>query len=283
MLKNTRQIFSVAKSEFISWITNPRIIILGALLIFIKGLAIDPLAARVERFGETLVIFEPFISVGNSQMLLMLIPFSFLILLSDYPRLGGNTLFFISRIGKRNWLWGQFLFLLAAIFAFLTFILLSSFVFSGGRFDTSWSDAVTKYNARFPNEAFNFDSLLLPSNIYNQISMVRAVAETFILLSAYLFVLSLIIYLFKILFNNGTVGLAAALTIILLGLITTALATETKWAFPMANAVIWLHYDEILSRQIYPMWGSYLYFGVLITALGALNFPAVRKLRFTEN
>ena len=76
-----------------------------------------------------------------------------------------------------------------------------------------------------------------------------------------------------------TVGLAAALTIILLGLITTALATETKWAFPMANAVIWLHYDEILSRQIYPMWGSYLYFGVLITALGALNFPAVRKSR----
>lgn len=281
MRKNLKQIFGVAKTEFIGWITNPRVIIVGVLLIFIKTLAIEPLSSRAEKFGEKMIFFEPFIAVGNSGVLTMFIPLVFLVLMSDYPRLHGNVLFFISRTGKRNWLAGQILFLIAAAVTFLAAILLSSMIFSGGRFGAEWSDAVTKFNARFPNEASNFDSELLPSNLYNQIPMLTAVAETFVLMGAYLLVLTLIIYLFKMLFNNSS-GLAAALAVIALGIVTTSLYSDLRWAFPMANTIIWLHYTEILSAPIYPVWCSFAYFSVLLAVLIFLNFFALKKLKFTE-
>lgn len=282
MRRNLKQIFSVAKMEYVGWITNPRIVILGVLLIFIRALAIDPLAARAEKFGERLVLFEPFIALSNSGMLALFIPLLFLVLLSDYPKLHGNSMLYIYRTGKRNWLLGQILFLIMAIFTFLGLIFLLSVLFSGGRFGYNWSDAVTKYNAKFPDEAYNFDSQLLPSNLYNQIPMITAVLQTFLLEFAYLFLIALIIYGVKILFNN-TMGLAAGLAVIVSGVITTSLSLDIMWAFPMANSIIWLHYDEILSKPIYPIWCSFAYFGAAIIGLIILNFIALKSLKFTEN
>lgn len=282
MHKNARKIWGVARTEFVGWITNPRVIILGILLIFIKTLAIDPLAARAEKFGDSMIVFEPYIAVGNSGALTLFMPLVFLVLLSDYPKLGGNSMFFISRTGKKSWLFGQILFLIMAIATFITAILAASMLFSGGHFGTEWSEAVRKYIARFPNEAYNFDSQLLPSNLYNQIPMMTAVWQTSVFLGAYLLVLSLIIYLLKMLFGNSS-GLAGAIFVMLLGTVTTSIYSPIKWAFPTANTIIWLHYEEILSEPIYPMWASFLYFGILLGALVYANFCALKKLKFTEN
>lgn len=282
MHKNIKQIFSIANTEYLGWITNPRIIILGVLLIFIKLLAIEPLAARAEKFGEKLIYFEPFVALGNSGMLAMFIPLVFLVLMSDYPKLHGNSMLFIYRTGKHNWLCGQFIFLVMAIITFLSVILLSSILLSNGQYGFNWSDAVTKYNARFPDEAYNFDSQLIPSNLYNQIPMITAVLQTFVLTFAYLFLLALVTYLFKMLFNNS-LGLAAGLTVTAFGVITTSLSSGVKWVFPMANTIVWLHYDEILSKPIFPIWCSFAYFGVMILVFIILNFTALKRLKFTEN
>lgn len=281
MCKNLRQIFTIAKTEFLGWLTDPRIIIIVVLLIFMKTLTIEPLAARAEKFGGKLIFFEPFVAVGNSGMLAMFIPLVYLVLLGDYPKLGGNTLFFISRTGKRNWLLGQILFSITAISTFMSAVLLSSILFSGGRFGTEWSDAVTKYNARFPAESYGFDAQLIPSNLYNQIPMIKAIVYTFMLMSSYLLVLSLTICLFKILFRNSS-GFAAAAVIIALGVATTSLYSELRWMFPMANTIVWLHYDAIFSEPVYPVWCSSLYFILLIAVLITLNFLALSKLKFTD-
>lgn len=281
-MRELRKIWGVARTEYVGWITNPRIIILGVLLIFIKTLAIEPLAARAEKFGDTMIIFEPYIAVGNSGALTLFMPLVFLVLLSDYPKLGGNSMFYISRTGKKNWLCGQIIFLIMAIITFICAVFLASMLFSGGHFETEWSEAVRKYTARFPNEAGNFDSHLLPSNLYNQIPMMRAMWQTSVLLAEYLLTLALIIYFFKILFSSSA-GLAAALLVMALGTATTSLYSPIKWAFPTANTIIWLHYTEILSEPIYPMWASFLYFGILLAALIVGNFTALKKLKFTEN
>ncbi len=277
-----RKIWGVARTEYVGWITNPRIIILGVLLIFIKTLAIDPLAARAEKFGDTMIVFEPYIAVGNSGALTLFMPIVFLVLLSDYPKFGGNSMFYISRTGKRDWLCGQILFLIMAIVTFMGAVFASSMLFSGGHFGTEWSEAVRKYNARFPNEAGNFDSHLLPSNLYNQIPMMKALWQTSVLLAEYLLTLALIIYVLKILFGSS-VGLAGAIFAMALGTATTSLYSPIKWAFPTANTIIWLHYTEILSEPIYPIWASFLYFGVLLAVLVAGNFIALKKLKFMEN
>lgn len=279
--ENARKIWGVARTEFVGWVTNPRVIILGVLLILIKTLAIDPLTARAERFGDTMIVFEPFIAVGNSGALTLFIPLVFLVLFSDYPKLGGNSLFYISRTGKTAWLCGQILFLIMAVTAFLSAILAASMLFSGGHFGTEWSEAVRKYAARFPEEAYNFDSQLLPSNLYNQIPMMTALWQTSVLLAENLLVYALIIYLLKMFFSSS-VGLAGALIVIALGTATTSLFSPIKWAFPTANAIIWLHYEEILSKPIYPVWASFAYFAVLLASLIVGNFLALKRLKFTE-
>ena len=276
-----RKIWGVARTEFVGWITNPRVIILGILLIFIKTLAIDPLAARAEKFGDTMIIFEPYIAVGNSGALTLFMPLVFLVLLADYPKLGGSSLFSVSRTGQKCWLAGQLVFLIMAIITFLVAIFATSMLFSGGHFGTEWSEAIRKYNARFPDEAGSFDSNLLPSNLYNQIPMMTALWQTSVLLAEYLFSLALIIYVLKILFGSS-VGLAGALLVMALGTATTSLYSPIKWAFPTANTIIWLHYTEILSEPIYPMWASFFYFGMFLSLLIVGNFFALKKLKFTE-
>lgn len=281
MRDSLTKIWGVARTEFVGWITNPRIIIIGILLVFVKTLAIDPLTARADKYGEPMVIFEPFIAVGNSGYLTLFIPLVFLVLFSDYPKLGGNSLFFISRTGKKEWLCGQILFLIMATAAVIGIILGASILLSGGVFGTEWSESVRKYASRFPEEANNFDSQLLPSNLYNQIPMMTALWQTIVLLAGYLLTLALVIYLLKMLFSSAA-GLAGAVLLVAIGTVTTSLYSRIKWAFPTSNTIIWLHYTEILSKPIYPVWASFAYFGVLIVALIAGNFVALRKLNFME-
>lgn len=281
MVHKHRKIWGVAKTEYIEWITNPRIIILGVLLVFIKTLCIDTLAERAARFGDTMIMFEPYIAVGNSSVLSMFTPLVFLILLSDYPRLGGNSLFYISRTGKKNWLCGQLIFLIMAIITFETVIFSASMLLSGGHFGTEWSEALRKYLARFPEEVKSFDSALLPSNLYNQIPMIRALWQTFVFQSMYLLLLALIIYLMKILFSN-TAGLVGALLVMGLGAATASSYSPIRWAFPMANTILWMHYTDILKKPIYPIWASFLYFGILLAMFAAANFFALKRLNFME-
>jgi len=244
-----------------------------------KTLAVTPLLERTVKFGEKLNILEPFAAIGNSGMLVMLMPCVFLILISDYPKMTGSTLFFVGRTGKTNWFLGQLIFLIMAILTFLVIVLLGSILVSKGEMGMNWSNTVTKYESRFPNEAGSFTSQLLPSNLYNQMSLLSAVGQTLILMLMYLFMLSLIIYFFKLI-HIQSFGLFAAIFIVAAGVMTCSLKSPSMWVFPMANTIVWLHYEEVLSKQVFPIWCSYTYFITAIAVGLTLNTIAVIRLQF---
>lgn len=274
-----RSILSIARSEYIRWLTNPRIIIVGILFVFMRTLAVEPLLEHAEKMNVPLTVFEPFEAIGNSGMLVMLIPCVFLILISDYPIISGNTLFFVQRTGKLNWLLGQLLFVIAAIFSYMGMIFLVSILISGGEFRTEWSETVRLFSARFPDESDSFASELLPSNLYNQIPLMTSVMQTFFLMSAYLFLLVLILYLFKLL-HIKSAGLIAVFIIIGLGVATCSLKTPAMWYLPMSNTIVWLHYTEILREPVVPIWRSYFYFAASIVVLLTANIAVLKKLQF---
>ncbi len=274
-------IMTIARSEYVRWITNPRIIIVGVLFVFMRTLSVEPLLERAEKMNIPLTVFEPFEAIGNSGMLVMFIPCVFLILISDYPIISGNTLLFVQRTGKLNWFLGQILFVATAILSYMGTIFLVSILISGGEFRTEWSETVRLYGAKFPEESDSFVSELLPSNLYNQIPLMTSVLQTFFLMSAYLFFLILILYLFKLM-HVKSAGLIAVFIIIGLGVATCSLKTSVMWYFPMANTIIWLHYTEILREPIVPIWWSYFYFAAGITALFTANIIALKKLQFTN-
>ncbi len=272
-------VFSIARSEYIRWITNPRILIVGILFIFMKTLAVEPLLERAEKMQDSLTIFEPFIAIGNSGMLVLLMPCVFLILISDYPVINGNTLLFVQRIGKTNWFLGQILFIISAVFSYIGALLIVSIVTSGGTFSLEWSETIRFYASRFPNEYNSFASELIPSNLYNQIPLVTSVIQTFFLMSAYLFILVLILYLFKLM-NIKSAGVFAVYTLIGFGVVTCSIKTQSMWIFPMANTIVWLHYTEIMREPVIPIMQSYIYFALIIALLLLCNIVALRKLQF---
>ena len=276
-----KSVFSIANAEYIKWITNPRIIIVGVLFIFMRTLAVEPLLERAEKFGGTLNFLEPFAAIGNSGMLVMFMPCVFLILISDYPVISGNTIFVVQRTGKINWFIGQLLFVIYAVLSYIGLIFGVSILTSGGENGIEWSETVRKYNYVFPEESGNFASELLPSNLYNQIPLIKAVCHTIIFMIAYLFLLVLILYFFKMIHIHSA-GLFAVFAIVGMGVATCSLKTKIMWAFPMANSIIWLHYEEILREPIYPISNSYLYFAVCIAVFIIANIFALKKLQFVN-
>lgn len=274
--------WSVAGNEYRRWIVQPRILTVGVLLILMYNLSILPLLERADKMGSPMNLLEPFVAVGNSGQLVMLIPFVFLILFSDYPRISANSLLYISRIGRIPWFLGQLLFLILAIMTFLSTLLLCSVLCCGiGTLSLSWSDAVTKYNSVFPNEYGSFASLLLPPNLYNQIPLYKAVILTFAYLFFYLLLLSLVLYLFQLL-HLHTFGLFAAVFMISCGVLTCALHTKWMWLFPMAHTIPWLHYEEILKKPVFPFWITNVYWAVGIAAGIVCNILSVRKFEFYQ-
>lgn len=260
-----KRTWAVARGEYLCWLIQPRMLIIGVLLIFMQSLAIEPLMERAEKMDVPMNGLEPFVAVGNSGQLVMLIPFVFLILLSDYPRMSSNSLLQICRTGRFTWIAGQMLFLCLAILTYLGMILAGSLIFAGVNLSSmEWSDAVTKYNSVFPNEYGNFASMLLPSNLYNQIPLTKAVVLTFGYLFLYLLLLSLVLYVFK-LTQIPTMGLICAVFMIACGVLTCALHTKLMWAFPMAHTIPWLHYEEILEKPIVPIWLTNIYWVFTIT------------------
>lgn len=268
MSKKIGGVFTVAGCEYIKWLTNPRNIIFLVLVVFAKTLAIDPLAKRAAEYGGKMSLLEPFAAIGNSGLLVMLLPAVYLVLMSDFPKFDGNSMFYISRTGKMNWLFGQLLFALMSIVTYILAALVLVTLFSVGSadFSFSWSECTRFYAARFPDKEFTFASQLLPSNLYNQISLISSIVYTVTLLTMYLFLLTLILMIFKLL-SLKSAGLFASLGVIALGTATCAVKTKIMWCFPMANTIIWLHYTAILREPIVAIWYSYAYFAVAIIVL----------------
>ena len=274
-----RAIRNVAVTEWVKWITNPRIVVLGILLVFIRSFCVQPMLLHAEKYGAPLNIAEPFLAVCNSGMLTLLVPIVFILLICDFPLMGGNTLFFIHRTGKLNWFLGQLLFVLAGIVTFLLVLFAGCALMSQGTFSSEWSDTVTKYNAVFPDEAEGFVSRLLPPNLYNQISLPEALLKAFLLMTLNLLLLALILCTMKMLYLRAA-GLFSTLALTAAGIAVCSLKNPAMWMFPAANTMIWLHYHQILKQQIVPTVYSYLYFAVLIAALLTGDFLILRRLQF---
>lgn len=275
------KIFSVARTEYIKWTANPRVVILGVMVIFIYNFAILPLLKHSYTMNSPLNALEPFIAIGNSELIMIMIPITYLVLMSDFPRNDGSTLFFVLRVGKLNWLLGQIVF---AVFSVLTFL---SVVFAGAVlpvirtafWDDGWSLVVTKYATLYPQKANDFASSLITKNLYNQTPPFTAAWEAFGLIALYLLVLAMVLLLFHS-FGLKKLGILTAGSIIAFGSGLSLLKSPAMWIFPMAHTRVALHYTEYYREMIFPLRASLLYFIVLLLAFIAACCIFVKKLDF---
>lgn len=274
---------NVAQTEYIKWICNPRILIFMILYVFLYDYIIQEMLKAAHKMGEMLMVFEPFIAMTNSSLLIMVIPAVFIVLVSDFPKTDGNTMFYISRVGKNNWMFGQLLFGIMAAGSYLMSILVISvtLVVRHSFGENMWSNVITSYTKAFPNEKMARIPMLVNGKLYNNMTPVQTVILTITLLMLYLMVMELML-LVSFSVGKRMMGILISYTIIGVGSALCGLKSKIQWVFPSAHSIAWLHFDDVLRIQKFKISYSYIYFIVLLIVLFAVSLVTVKRYDFAK-
>ncbi|SDB37168.1 hypothetical protein SAMN02910317_01812 [Ruminococcaceae bacterium FB2012] len=278
---NFKQAFSCARTEYIKWVCDARMIILGVLVIFIYTFAIEPLLKNAEEMGEPLNILEPFIAIANSGAILLIIPLVFLTLIADFPKIDTNTVFYIIRVGRVNWLLGQIIKLVMMALSYLAFIFAGAVIpmLERGFWYNGWSNVATQFAVRFPEKSGNFGVQLLPENLYNQLSVFKAAIQSYLLVFAYLMIIGLLLLAFSLV-KKKTMGFVLCGAVISLGTAFCSIKTVLMWSMPMANSIIWLHFTKYFRQPVVSLTFSIIYLCTFIAALIVFCVAAIKKFNY---
>lgn len=262
-----KRIIRVAYIEWIKWILNPRMLIALMIIPVTKMLVVSPLLDRAASEGEQINLLEPLLALCNSKVLLLIIPAAFIVLMSDFPTMEQNTLFYVSRSGRACWMWGQFLFSLMASVSYLAIIYGGVIIGSLGNvfIGREWSRPVRLYLAWHPEMEYSYVSQLLPSNLYNQLDVSESFFYNTTLALLFFMTICSIMLMFTAL-GKRSLGLFTAVLVLLAGTASCALEKDIQWLFPVSHMVIWIHYTEITRKAVYAVWKSYAYFLLVIGA-----------------
>ena len=278
---NLRQCFSCAKTEYIKWVCDARMVILGVLLIFIYNFAIQPLLQNAEKMNEPLNMLEPFIAVANSGAVLMIIPLVFMTLIADFPKIDNNTVFYIMRIGRRNWLTGQIIKLVMMAASYLAVIFVGSVVpmLTRGFWYNGWSNVVTNFKNVFPEQSMNFGVQLVPENLYNQLTVFEAAVKSYLLVFAYLMIIGLILLSLSLI-KHKTLGFVSCGAVIALGTAFCSIKTSLMWTMPMANSIIWLHFTKYFRVPEVSITFSVVYLVTFVLALIVFCYIMIGRFNY---
>lgn len=130
MLHSFRMIFITAFYNFRQWKGNARVVSSFVLAFILCFLLTDKTIQFAETCDTTMQVTEAFIwSFGDSNSIL-LISLLLLLLFADMPFITSATPFFLSRCSRKIWVMGQMIYIVAATFLYLLFVLLSTCVLS---------------------------------------------------------------------------------------------------------------------------------------------------------
>ena len=278
-----RQMVHIARSNFRKWHKNPQIIMCFLLAFVFCFLLSDKVMQFAQTHGTYLQAMEAFIwTFGDSQSVLA-ISILLLLLFSDLPNLSNEVPYFMVRTDRTVWMLGQILYLIAATFCFLVFILASTALLSAGRAYPAnlWSDtaAILGYSGIG-------EQLAVPAfvKVLELTDPYRCTLQIFFLMTGYTITMAGIILFLNLFRSNG--GMIGGVSFSAFGLLMNpdivadwfGISIEkirfanivSGWISPLNHATYYMHnfgYDN-LPR----LWQSYLFFVLLSAVLftGAL-------------
>lgn len=274
-------IWNIARNEYIRWICNSRMILFFAMMLFVETYVAEGMFACSDKMGKPFGIFEIFIAVSNSAELCVVIPAVYLLLIGDFPRRDGNTLLYVHRAGKYNWLLGQILESVLCIITYLGAILAGCILIGAGHcfVGNRWSDVVTKYKTLFPNDVEVTIFQLITERLYNNFTPYQTLGYSITLLFGLLFFLTML-KLLCFLLGKPTMGVTIGGSLLGFGWICSLLELKMKWIFPLSHTVGWQHCDEIFRFMTVSIGQSYLYFAVLSVMLVFVCIILIERYNF---
>lgn len=277
---NGHGIVLVAGSEYVRWLVNPKMAVFAAIFLPVRDLVVSPMLQASEKMGSPLGILESSITSMNSWLGVILFTLTYLLLVSSFPTMNGNVLFYIARMGRKNWILGEILFHMLSAVTYSLFVTLVSVAQTAERSfcANGWSLVVTDYDMIYGQEE-RIETMkgLIPPNLYFQMTPVKAYLLSFGLLTLF-FVLSGLLFLAGCMYQKRGLFFMLQVLHIVLGCGMVLLGSPGMWGFPLAHALLSLHYQEYFRTYEFSPWLSLALFTGMLAVIGILIYRRVKKI-----
>lgn len=121
-----RQVGAVCQYNFKQWKKNPRIFITFALAFILCFLLSDKAVSFSLEQGTTMQLVEAFVWTFGDANSILLSSMLLVLLFADMPFICAGTPFYLVRIKRSTWLWGQILYIILATLLYMAFILFAT-------------------------------------------------------------------------------------------------------------------------------------------------------------
>jgi len=299
MFKSAQQVVFVAVNNYRLWHKNPRIIIAFALAFILCFLLSDKTVRFANEMDTQMQIVEAFIWTFGDSNSILLSSLLLILLFADMPFINTGTPFFLMRINRKIWLFGQGLYIITATLLYMAFILVAtSIVCMRGSFSGNmWSEtaAILAYSGAG-------EKIALPAfvDVLEMSLPYQVMAHIFALMLLYALLMAFIMLYFNIA-KGHVAGVLSTFVFALYGfllnpeLIKSVFSLRDSqmyqahlamgWISPLNHATYHMHnfgYNYLPRLQ-----HTYLIFAVLIIGCFILTLRAVKRYNFnftgTEN
>ena len=287
-----RKVLSVCGYNFRMWRGNMRIVLTFALAFILCFLLSDKAASFAYDMNTAMQAFEPFVWTFGDANSVLLISLLLVLLFADIPFLGAGVPYFLVRMKRRTWAWGQLLYIVLATAIYMVFIFVAtSLICAQNSFlGNMWSETAAILGYSGAGKAVALPALVKTLEMSRPYQCAFVI---FLLMLAYTLTLVLLMLYCKLKFGKGA-GVAAAFGFSLYGFLLNPelfkkmlrLPDElmykanvlTGWLRPLNHATYHMHnfgYD-LLPR----LWQTFLIFTALIGLLMAMILRAIKRYNF---
>jgi len=287
-----RQAWSVSNYNFRQWNKNPRVFITFALAFILCFLLSDKAVKFAAECGTTMQLVEAFVWTFGDATSIMLSSLLLVLLFADMPFICVGTPFYLARINRATWIWGQIIYITLATMLYIAFILAATSLICvhNSFIGNMWSETAAMLGYSGAGEA-----VALPSSVKTMEMSYpyECMAAIFVLMTLYTLLMVSIMLVVNL--RRGQLwGVISVFVFSLYGLMLNPqifkqifhLSDELMykanvavgWLSPLNHATYYMHnfgYD-LLPR----LWQTYLIFAGLIVFCFLLALRSMRKYNF---
>ena len=292
VLYTLSQVWAVVRYNFRMWRGNVRIILTFALAFILCFLLSDKAASFAYDMGTAMQAFEPFVWTFGDANSVLLISLLLVLLFADIPFLGAGVPYYLVRMKRSTWAWGQLVYLVLATLIYMVFILIATTLIcmQNSFIGNMWSETAAILGYSGAGKAVALPALVKTLEMSRPY---QCAATIFLLMLLYTLVLALLMLLFKLL-RGKSAGVVAAFGFSLYGLLLNPQLIKKMFNLPdelMYKANVAVGWLSPLNQATYHMhnfgydllprlWQTYLIFLVLIAGLMVGILRAIRKYNF---
>ena len=273
-----KSIFLVAKSEYVKWLRNPRFLLVIAASVPVHELIVRPMIRAAGEMGQPLNMFETSIAVANSGFALLLFPLIYLVLIAPFPTADENMLYYIARMGRRNWVLGEMLFQFLSAVSYCIIIIGVTVAQTANIsfLENGWSIPVMDYDKMGSMAGIHMGTFI-PPNLFYQMPPYKTLFLSYLLLEFFLF-LSSMIFLLGCLCGKKLLSLFIVVSQIALGCGLFVTRSAFMWALPFSHSVLSIHYQKYFRKYVFSPWLSLALLCMVLLFVGVMAYRKVQKV-----